>query len=507
MVLIIIAFLVVGALELLIWLPPVWPRRQPLAVVVSVLLAAFSILPVVLEPQIWTVVLAVFSFYRLLNLGRLIAGRVQADYLYHASRRTALWLIGLQAIDLGLVELAGHYHLGQLSLLYAVAIGQTVVGLVLLVTTGRHLRTIRPPRTSTAYADSDLPSLTIALPARNETSDLEDCLRSLIASDYPKYEILVLDDCSQNKRTPEVIRTFAHDGVRFIAGQVPPGHWLAKNYAYSQLAEAANGELMLFCGVDARFEPGSLRALVETLLHKKKNMISLLPANQLPKIWKLIHLLVQPNRYAWELALPRRLLNRPPVLSTCWLIRRQTLQKSGGLAAVSRKIIPESYFARQTAADDDGYSFMESDAKIGISSHKSFDEQRATAIRTRYPQLHRRPEMIALVSLAEFSALVWPLIGLVGALISRAWLLAALSGIAYILVAVSYDKIVNVTYRRVIVGGMWLLPLAVVYDLGILNYSMWQYEFSQVIWKGRNICIPVMRVAPALPAANRARKQ
>ena len=54
--------------------------------------------------------------------------------------------------------------------------------------------------------------------------------------------------------------------------------WLAKNYAYQQLAEAANGELLLFCGVDTRFEPGSLRALVALHLTTKASMISVLPA-------------------------------------------------------------------------------------------------------------------------------------------------------------------------------------------------------------------------------------
>jgi hypothetical protein len=28
---------------------------------------------------------------------------------------------------------------------------------------------------------------------------------------------------------------------------------------------------------------------------------------------------------------------------------------------------------------------------------------------------------------------------------------------------------------------------------------MWQYEFGEVIWKDRNICIPIMQVVPELP--------
>ena len=196
----------------------------------------------------------------------------------------------------------------------------------------------------------------------------------------------MLDDCSQNKHTPEIIRSFAHDGVRFMAGKAPPEQWLAKNYAYQQLAEAANGELLLFCGVDSPFEPDSLSAIVKTLLHKHKTMISIIPRNQLPARWSLLSLLIQPSRYAWELALPRRLLERPPVLSTCWLITRKALEAAGGFAAVSHKGVPESYLARATAAEQDGYSFLQADARLGVTCQKDLDEQRATAIRTRYPQ-------------------------------------------------------------------------------------------------------------------------
>jgi len=77
--------------------------------------------------------------------------------------------------------------------------------------------------------------------------------RRFSSHDYPKLEIIVLDDCSQNKHTPEIIRSFAHDGVRFIQGEHPKPTWLAKNQAYDRLAQESSGEFILFCGVDVRF--------------------------------------------------------------------------------------------------------------------------------------------------------------------------------------------------------------------------------------------------------------
>jgi len=481
------------------WLLPDWRWRKPLSIGLIAGLSLVSLIIVVIEPRLWAFTLLFLSLYRIINLLRLIKRRIQADYLYHAARQTGCWLIGLQIADLVLLKLANYYHISFLSGLYSIAAAQIVVGLVILATTRRHLRTTKPPKLSSVHADRDLPSLTVAIPARNETTDLEDCLQSLIISTYPKLEILVLDDCSQNKRTPEIIRGFAHDGVRFIAGEEPPGQWLAKNYAYSQLAEEANGDLLLFCGVDVRFKPESLTTIVGTLLQKQKAMISIIPRNILPGGWNPKPALLQPARYAWELALPRRMLGQPPVLSSCWLISRQALDEAGGFAAVSRKAVPESYLARRATTSKDSYSFLRSNDRLGISSQKSFDDQLATAIRTRYPQLHRRPELVALVSLAEFGSLLGPLIMLIAALASQAWLLAALSAAAYLVQAITYSKIANLTYDKFLIRGTWLLPVAALYDIGILNYSMWQYEFNEVIWKGRNVCIPVMRVIADLP--------
>lgn len=482
-------------MELLLWLPVVWRLRKPLAGILLVALSVVSGTLLAHNLRVWTLVIAVFSLYRIINLLRIIEGRIQADYLYHASRRTSLSLIGLQIADFAFAKAGSHYHITRLAYLYVLVAAQLAAALVLLVSTLRHLKTTTPPKLSTGLADRDMPSLSVALPARNETTDLEACLQSLVTCSYPKLEILVLDDCSQNKRTSEIVRSFAQEGVRFIAGKTPPGHWLAKNYAYDQLAKEANGELLLFCGVDVRFQKDSLLALVKTLLQKHNDMMSVLPLNQPPNDWTVSGMVIQPSRYAWELALPRQLLERPPVLSTCWIITRSALQAAGGFAAASRKAVPESYLARQTA----GYSLLQSDMGIGVSSLKSLGEQKATAIRTRYPQLHRKPELVTLVGLGEFIVLVLPLIIVVAALLSQVWLLAALAGLAYMMQNIAYGKIVNLTYRKVFIRGMLLLPIAALYDIGILNYSMWRYEFQEVIWKGRNVCLPVMRVTPNLP--------
>jgi glycosyltransferase involved in cell wall biosynthesis len=338
----------------------------------------------------------------------------------------------------------------------------------------------------------------VAIPARNETDALEACLRSVVASTYPKLEVLVLDDCSQDK-TPEIIRSFAHDGVRFISGEEPRDNWLAKNQAYQRLYKEANGEIILFCGVDVRFEPGSIRALVGTMLQKHKKMLSIIPGNQTPKAFsEHDSLLVQPMRYGWELSLPRRLFRSPPVLSTCWMIERKLIEQNGSFAAVSRNISPQSYFARLSARQG-SYSFLRGDEPLVVRSTKGFAEQRATAIRTRYPQAHRRPEQVLLLSLGELAFLCAPFVLLIFAGLNGNISLVVLGAASCILLEIFYTSIVTLTYRRFLWRSLIALPFAALFNVGLVNVSMWQYEFSEVIWKGRNVCLPVMHVVPHLP--------
>jgi glycosyltransferase involved in cell wall biosynthesis len=447
-----------------------------------------------------SILLLLVTAYRVVNLLRIIKGRMDPPYLRRVVIRTGVQLIILQ-LFIGLSWwLCVHFGI-TLRSFWVVFSGLQLLGvLVLVASTERHLRTTLPPSDIASLSHTELPTLTVAIPARNETDDLQACLESLIASDYPKLEILVLDDCSQNARTPEIIREFAHAGVRFLQGLPTKDGWLAKNQAYQQLLDEANGELVLFTGVDTRYKPDSLRRLVAAMIAKEKSMISLIPANVVQAFGAQDEsILLQPARYAWELSLPRKMFNRPPVLSTCWIISRKLLKSAGGFAAVSRSVVPESYFAR-VAVVHDGYSFMQSNEDIGIISAKKSAQQFDTAIRTRYPQLHRRPELVLIITLAAALGLIMPFIVLAAKLVLHPPLVSLIVTIlTCLLILYFYGRIVCLTYRKFLLRAFLAAPFAAILDIIVLNYSMAKYEFAEVIWKGRNVCIPVMRAIPTLP--------
>jgi Glycosyl transferase family 2 len=473
-------------------------RARNVLAVVTLLLATFPTGGLLLwRPGVWSVLFALASFCRAFNMIRVVEARMHKEYLRFATHRTSLTLAGFLAIDVALWLVWQAWHPAGHTTWAIVAGVQLTGAAMLLLSTVRRLHRTAWSAQEQAYSDADLPTVTVAIPARNETEDLQACLQNIIASDYPKLEVLVLDDCSQTRRTPEIIRNFAHDGVRFIRGELPRDTWLPKNQAYDRLSQEASGDYILFCGVDIRLEPAAIRQLITMMLHTRKQMVSVLP--QRARSMRDPVAIVQAMRYWWELTPPRRLFNRPPVLSSCWVIKTAALRKAGGFAAVSRSIVPEAYFAKRLLAED-GYSFRRAGGMLGLQSNKPAAEQRATAVRTRYPQVHRKPEQAMLVALGELFFLTTPFVLAIGgfwlSVGGAAQLLAALAAAALIC---TYELVTHSTRTSSWWFALVALPVGVLVDITLLLYSMWQYEFSTVDWKGRNVCVPVMHVVPHLP--------
>jgi len=490
---IVAALLVTILLEQALFSRLIWEIRRPTSIALVVILPAITGVMLLEYPHWLGVTVALFSVGRVVNLIRIVLGRMHNTYLKQVTGRTSRAFCALQILVLpflvGALPGGGFTHLPMIT-----AVIQIVVATSLLAITIRNVYKTRYRRGNTFYADRELPTVSLVIPARNETTDLEECLRSAIASDYPKLEIIVLDDCSQLK-TSDIIKGFAHDGVRFIQGDEPGERWLAKNQAYQKLYEEASGELVLFCGVDVRFGTHAIKALVTELLVRDKQMVSVLPRRLSGNVAGAF---IQPMRYWWELALPRTLFNRPPVLSTCWLIRHKTLKKLGGFGAVSHSILPEGFFARELVKTD-GYSFIRANDTLDVQTHKSFAEQRATAIRTRYPQLRRRPENVLLLIAAELTFLLGPFVGLIYGLVASNNGLLILSFVAASLLIFIHLLIIQITSPANVVVALVNFPVEVITGVVVGLISMWRYEFGTVEWKDRNVCIPVMHVIPHLP--------
>lgn len=484
------------ALELIMYHHKLWKFRLLFVIFLTLLIPALTSLYLIENVTIVGFAVALLSIHRLYNLFRIAKARMHVEYLRQATARSGKLTAALQLLMILLGSWATVDFPNLPAMLTVIAWAQVVVAVVLLAVTISNVYRTRYRQGTTFYSDKELPTVSVLIPARNETTDLEECLRSAIASDYPKLEIIVLDDCSQSK-TSDIIKSFAQDGVRFVPGMPPNDNWLAKNQAYDKLAEEASGDLLLFCGVDVRFGSHAIRALVTELKVRDKHMISILPHRLSASIAGAF---IQPMRYWWELALPRKLFNRPAVLSTCWLIDAKVLREFGGFRAVSHSILPEGYFARKLIGSNK-YSFIRADDTLDIQTRKSLSEQRATAIRTRYPQLRRRPENVLLLTYAELVFLLGPFLLAVYALFAPAGVFLGPALVACLLLVANHVFILQLTSPANVAIALFNLPIEIITDIAVTCISMTRYEFGAVEWKDRNVCIPVMHVVPRLPAS------
>ncbi len=138
-------------------------------------------------------------------------------------------------------------------------------------------RTLR--RFSDGIAEpEEWPLLTVLVPARDEGPHIAAGLKSLLASDYPRLEIIAIDDRSRDD-TARVMDELAASDPRLKVIHVTelPEGWLGKNHAMHLGQLAAGGEWLLFTDGDVVFQPDALRRAMLYSISERLDMLTLFP--------------------------------------------------------------------------------------------------------------------------------------------------------------------------------------------------------------------------------------
>ena len=122
------------------------------------------------------------------------------------------------------------------------------------------------------------PKVSIILPARNEEEFISKCLDSLIAQDYPNYEIIVINDSSDDS-TGKIILEYAKKNSKIIpvTSKPKPEGWMGKNWACMEGYSKATGELLLFTDADTTHAEKVISLSVAHLISFNLDALSTIP--------------------------------------------------------------------------------------------------------------------------------------------------------------------------------------------------------------------------------------
>lgn len=190
------------------------------------------------------------------------------------------------------------------------------------------------------------PLVSVLVPARNEQDRvLADCIRSILAQDYERFEVIAVNDRSTDA-TGSILDTLAKTDARLrvVEGEEPPAGWLGKPYAMHQAFNHAHAEWILATDADMIFDPAALRTALDRTLVEKGDAITLIPHFEASSFWERVMI----PTWAWVLLMFTLFYrisdpNTPGAVGIggFFLMRRAVLERVGGYEALKDEVMED----------------------------------------------------------------------------------------------------------------------------------------------------------------------
>ena len=224
-----------------------------------------------------------------------------------------------------------------------------------------------------------MPCVSILVPARNEEQNIAACVVSLLAQNYPDFEMIVLDDDSTD-RTWDILKALATKGKRLkvIKGKPLPQGWIGKHWACYQLAQAAKGKLLLFTDADTRHHPSTLRQAVAALQAENADFLTALPKEETKTLGEKLTIPIM--AFGISSFLPVKLAHRSawPVLSITvgqfMLLRRKAYEEIGGYKSVRQRVLDDVALGRRIKAHGLQWRIVDASNYISCRMYSSMQE-------------------------------------------------------------------------------------------------------------------------------------
>lgn len=207
-----------------------------------------------------------------------------------------------------------------------------------------------------------LPPLTVVIPARDEEKAVERTVEAFCTQDYPGLSVVVVDDGSTD-RTPEILARLAarFPNLTVVRGEEPPPGWLGKPHAQHLGLLRARTPWILFADADVRYAPSALRRAVGEALRRRLDFLLILATLEARG---LEHVLLANLDAFTFYAAPVFLANVQALKGLAFgagsgnLVRREALQRAGGLTAIRGEVVDDVAMGKAVKASGARWGFV-----------------------------------------------------------------------------------------------------------------------------------------------------
>lgn len=257
------------------------------------------------------------------------------------------------------------------------------------------------------------PKVSVLIPTRNEENSIPRCLDSLLKQTYTNYEILVLDDGSEDS-TWDILSSYAEKTkkIRIIKGRPLPDGWYGKNHALHQLAELADGDLYLFTDADTIHSTNSISFAVTNMEAHGIDFLSGYPRQQSgSRSSAAVISLMFLNLLFFNPVWTHRIIPVPflsLVLGQFLCIRAAAYHKTGGYAAIPKVLTDDIHMGRLLVENGFRQLFLNVGAVVSCRTYQNLEASIRGITKCMVDFFDRKILLLLLLMPVFFTAAVLP---------------------------------------------------------------------------------------------------
>ena len=205
------------------------------------------------------------------------------------------------------------------------------------------------------HVSRHLPFVSIIVPARNEQDNIERCILSLLAQDYPSFEVIVVDDNSTDntlrivKDIKSRVKGLSEDSsssihrLKIITITEKPVKWTGKTWASEQGYLQSAGNVLLFTDADTYYmSKDTISQTVSYMQKENLDVLTGLPFIELRDFWSKVTMPLW-NHFSILLGANTGAMNNPKskvayLMGSFFLIRRKVIEEVGTFRSVRNAI-------------------------------------------------------------------------------------------------------------------------------------------------------------------------